>query len=185
MSLETSRWKGTAHVYPRAHVNTDEIIPARYLNVHEESALAAHALEDLDPRFAARVKPGDILVAGEDFGGGSSREHAIWALRGAGVAAVVAASFARIFFRNALNNGFLVVECPRAVEVVTTGDEIEIDLPAGCLRNLTRPAEAGFVPLSPFARDLLGAGGLLPWVKSRAAERARERDAALVGESAR
>src|SRR5438477_4296144 len=99
--------KGVAHVYERAHINTDEIIPARYLNVHEEAELAKHAMEDIDGDFIKRVKAGDFIIAGDDFGCGSSREHAIWALRGAGIKVVVANNFARIFFRNAINNGFL------------------------------------------------------------------------------
>ncbi|HKC24272.1 MAG TPA: 3-isopropylmalate dehydratase [Thermoanaerobaculia bacterium] len=159
--------KGFAHVYPRAHVNTDEIIPARYLNVHDEATLAKHALADLDPGFVSRVSHGDLVVAGDDFGCGSSREHAIWALRGAGVAAVVAGSFARIFFRNAINNGFLAIECPGAAEDTATGDALELDLPAGTLRNATKGTERVFVPLSDFAKELLDAGGLLPYVERR------------------
>jgi 3-isopropylmalate/(R)-2-methylmalate dehydratase small subunit len=159
--------KGFAHVYPRAHVNTDEIIPARYLNVHDEATLAKHALADLDPAFVSRVSPGDLVVAGDDFGCGSSREHAIWALRGAGVAAVVAGGFARIFFRNAINNGFLAIECPGAAGAAETGEALELDLSAGTLRNLTRGTERAFVPLSDFAKELLDAGGLLPYVERR------------------
>ena len=101
-----------AHVYRRDHINTDEIIPARYLNMDEESELVKHCLEDLDPEFVKKVQPGDFIVAGENFGCGSSREHAVWAIRGAKVAAVIAGSFARIFYRNAINCGFLVVELP-------------------------------------------------------------------------
>ncbi|HEV8267967.1 MAG TPA: 3-isopropylmalate dehydratase small subunit [Thermoanaerobaculia bacterium] len=163
------RERGTAHVYSRAHVNTDEIIPARYLNVHDEKELALHALEDIDDGFVRRVSPGDFLVAGDDFGCGSSREHAVWALRGAGVRAVIARSFARLFFRNAINNGFLALECAEAVDTVVTGDTLELDVEAGILRNLTRGGEARFVPLSTFARELLQAGGLLPYVLARRA----------------
>jgi 3-isopropylmalate/(R)-2-methylmalate dehydratase small subunit len=159
--------KGRAHVYERAHINTDEIIPARYLNVHEEAELAKYAMEDIDTDFVKRVQAGDFVIAGDDFGCGSSREHAVWALRGAGVRAVVANSFARIFFRNAINNGFLAIECPGAIESVRTGDEVEIDLAAGRLRNLTRGTEATFVPLSDFARELITAGGLLPYIQQK------------------
>ena len=166
--METS-FKGRAHVYERAHINTDEIIPARYLNVHEEAELAKHAMEDIDGDFVGRVRPGDIVVAGEDFGCGSSREHAVWALHGAGIRAVVATSFARIFFRNAINNGFLAVECPGAAETVRSGDELEIDLTSGRLRNVTRGTEVDFVPLSDFARELLEDGGLLPHIQKKAA----------------
>jgi len=160
--------KGFAHVYERAHINTDEIIPARYLNVHEEAELAKHAMEDIDTEFVKRVRPGDFVIAGDDFGCGSSREHAVWALRGAGIIAVVAPSFARIFFRNAINNGFLAIECPEAVENIETGDEIEIDLAEGRIRNLTKGKEVGFVPLSDFARELIEDGGLLPHIQKKA-----------------
>lgn len=160
--------KGFAHVYERAHINTDEIIPARYLNVHEEEELAKHAMEDIDTEFVKRVKSGDFVIAGDDFGCGSSREHAVWALRGAGVKVVIARSYARIFFRNAINNGFLAIECPEAIDSVRTGDEVEIDLAAGVLRNLTSGKEVGFVPLSDFARELIEDGGLLPHIRKKA-----------------
>jgi 3-isopropylmalate/(R)-2-methylmalate dehydratase small subunit len=166
--MTTTTLKGRAHVYGRPHINTDEIIPARYLNVHVEAELAKHAMEDLDPGFTAKVQSGDIVFAGEDFGCGSSREHAVWALRGAGVKAVVATSFARIFFRNALNNGFLALECPAAATLAEPGDDVELDLAAGLLRNRTRNREASFVPLTDFARDLLAAGGLLPYIQAKA-----------------
>jgi 3-isopropylmalate/(R)-2-methylmalate dehydratase small subunit len=164
--------KGSAHVYERAHINTDEIIPARYLNVHEEAELAKHAMEDIDPDFMKRVKTGDIVVAGENFGCGSSREHAIWALRGAGVTVVVAKSYARIFFRNAINNGFLAIECPEAVDIIKTGDEVQIDLTAGKLRNLSSGKEATFVALTDFALELIEDGGLLPHIQKKAAKAA-------------
>lgn len=159
--------KGFAHVYERAHINTDEIIPARYLNVHEESELARYAMEDIDATFVKRVKPGDVVIAGDNFGCGSSREHAVWALRGAGVKVVIAKSYARIFFRNAINNGFLAIEAD-VCDIVKTGDEVEIDLAAGRLRNLTSGKEASFVPLSDFARELIEDGGLLPHIQKKA-----------------
>jgi len=159
--------RGFAHVYPRAHINTDEIIPARYLTSQDPDFLAQHAMEDIDTEFVKRVKPGDILIAGADFGCGSSREHAVWSLRGAGIQAVVAASFARIFFRNSINNGFLVLECPEATEGIETGDEIEIDLAGGIIINLKNSKEIAFIPLSEFARQLIDSGGLLPLVKKR------------------
>src|SRR5262245_25257287 len=160
--------KGFAHVYERAHINTDEIIPARYLNVHEEAELAKHAMEDIDTEFIKRIRPGDIMVAGENFGCGSSREHAVWALRGAGIKVVIAKSYARIFFRNAINNGFLAIECADAVDAIATGDQVEIDLAAGKLRNLSSGKEASFVPLSDFARELIEDGGLLPHIQKKA-----------------
>jgi 3-isopropylmalate/(R)-2-methylmalate dehydratase small subunit len=162
------RLTGYAHVYPREHINTDEIIPARYLNVHEESELAKYAMEDIDADFVRRVLPGDFIIAGENFGCGSSREHAVWALRGAGVKVVIAKSYARIFFRNAINNGFLAIECPEALEVIATGDQVELDLRAGLLRNLGNGREATFVPLSDFARELIEDGGLLPHIQKKA-----------------
>ncbi|QQS49456.1 MAG: 3-isopropylmalate dehydratase small subunit [Acidobacteriota bacterium] len=161
--------KGKAHVYERAHINTDEIIPARYLNVHEEAELAKYAMEDIDKEFVGRVRPGDFVFAGDNFGCGSSREHAVWALRGAGIKAVIARSYARIFFRNAINNGFLAIECPEAVDAVQNGDEVELDLAGGVMRNLTRGAEVKFVPLSDFARELIEDGGLLPHIQKKAA----------------
>jgi len=151
-------------VYPRARITTDEIIPSRHLSSDDESKLAAHALEGVDPDFVARVQKGDIVVAGEDFGSGVAREQAIWALRGARIAAVVAKSFARAFFRDALNNGFLVVECPQAVDRADTGDLLEVDLKEGVVRNLTKGESHSFVPFTPFAMEILEAGGLLPYV---------------------
>jgi 3-isopropylmalate/(R)-2-methylmalate dehydratase small subunit len=156
--------RGKAHVYPRAHISTDEIISARHLTTDDEAALAAHALEGVDPGFPGRVQRGDIVIAGEDFGCGAAREQAIWALRGARVAAVIARSFARPFFSNALNNGFLVLECSRAVERTETGDLIEVDLKDGVVRNLSRGESYPFVPFTPFAMEILEAGGLLPYV---------------------
>ncbi|MFZ4627859.1 MAG: 3-isopropylmalate dehydratase small subunit [Blastocatellia bacterium] len=168
MSTLPDKLTGYAHVYERAHINTDEIIPARYLNVHEEAELAKYAMEDIDGDFVKRVLPGDFVIAGDNFGCGSSREHAVWALRGAGVKVVIARSYARIFFRNAINNGFLAIECPEALEVVATGDQVELDLTAGRLRNLTSGREAAFVPLSDFARELIEDGGLLPHIQKKA-----------------
>ncbi len=159
--------RGRAHVYSRANINTDEIIPARYLNTHDHAILAQHAMEDIDKEFLARVQPGDILVAGEDFGCGSSREHAVWALRGAGIAAVVATNYARIFFRNSFNNGFLAVECARAADETTTGDDIEIDVDNGAFRNFTKGTTRDFVPLGEFVHELLDAGGLLPYIAKK------------------
>ncbi len=157
--------RGRAHVYRRNHINTDEIIPARYLNMDSENELAQHAMEDIDQDFLKKMQPGDIIVAGEDFGCGSSREHAIWALRGAGVASVVAESFARIFYRNAINNGYPVVEYKGVSREVSDGDELEIDLRGGILKNLTTGKEFSFVPLSEFALKIAESGGLLQSIK--------------------
>ena len=157
--------KGTAHVYNRDHINTDEIIPARYLNSDSEKELALHAMEDIDSSFVKKVRAGDIVVAGPDFGCGSSREHAVWALRGAGVACVVADTFARIFYRNAVNNGYPVVECMGVTDGVSNGDTLEIDLRGGILRNLTTGGDFRFSPLPDFAFRIAEAGGLLQSIK--------------------
>jgi len=150
-----------AHVYKRDHVNTDEIIPARYLNTDDQQELAKHCLEDLDKDFVNKVKPGDCLVAGEDFGCGSSREHAVWAIRGAGVQTVIAKSFARIFFRNAINNGFYIIELPNVLEKIKNGDEVEIDFKTGLIKNKTAGIDIKFNPLPDFALEIINAGGLL------------------------
>lgn len=156
-----------AHVYKRDHINTDEIIPARYLNDDRESELAKHAMEDLDVDFVKNVEAGDFIIAGEDFGCGSSREHAVWALRGAGVKVVVADTFARIFYRNCLNNGFLAIECKDLKNKVETNDEMEIDVATSILKNKTKNEEYSFTPLPQFALDIIKAGGLLDYVAKK------------------
>lgn len=153
-----------AHVYKRNHINTDEIIPARYLNDDTETELAKHAMEDLDEDFIKKVKDGDFIIAGEDFGCGSSREHAVWALRGAGVKVVAADSFARIFYRNCLNNGFLAIECKGLSEKVDSGDEMEINVEKSVLINKTKDEQYDFTPLPQFALDIIEAGGLLDYL---------------------
>jgi len=150
-----------AHVYDRDHINTDEIIPARYLTTDDEVELAKHCLEDLDKDFVKKVKAGDIIVAGEDFGCGSSREHAVWAIRGAGAQAVIAKSFARIFFRNAINSGFYVIESPDAIEKINDGDELDIDFETGLIKNKTTGIDIKFAPLPDFALEIIEAGGLI------------------------
>ncbi|MGH2699950.1 MAG: 3-isopropylmalate dehydratase small subunit [Actinomycetota bacterium] len=148
-------------------VDTDVIIPARYLTTTDPAELAAHALEDLDPGFASGVQPGDVIVAGSNFGCGSSREHAPVALKGAGVGAVVASSFARIFFRNAINTGLPILTCPELVEVTETGDELVIDVADGVVENLTRRATFEPEPLPDFILEIVDCGGLAEWVKRR------------------
>ncbi|MFA7710708.1 MAG: 3-isopropylmalate dehydratase small subunit [Candidatus Neomarinimicrobiota bacterium] len=157
--------EGKAHVYKKDHINTDEIIPARYLNSDQESELAMHAMEDLDVDFIKKVKAGDFIVSGADFGCGSSREHAVWALRGAGIRAVIANSFARIFYRNCINNGFLAIECQDAVGKVKNDDLLKIDLADGKIVNLTRQQTYQFQPLPGFAREIIEAGGLMEKIK--------------------
>ena len=150
-----------AHVYKRDHINTDEIIPARYLNTDDPAELAKHCLEDLDKDFVNKVKKGDIIVAGEDFGCGSSREHAVWAIRAAGVQTVIAKSFARIFYRNAINNGFYLIESPDAIEKINDGDELDIDFKNGLIKNETTGIDIKFAPLPDFALEIINAGGLI------------------------
>jgi len=161
---------GKAHLYRRDHINTDEIIPARYLNTDDREELARHCLEDLDAKFIEEVKPGDIIVAGEDFGCGSSREHAVWAIRGAGVQTVIAKTFARIFYRNAINNGFYIIESPEALEKIKDGDELEIDYKKGLVKNKTAGIDIKFNPLPEFALEIIEAGGLLEHIKKAAAD---------------
>ena len=156
-----------AHVYKRDHINTDEIIPARYLNTDDRAELAKHCLEDLDPDFVNKVQPGDCIVAGEDFGCGSSREHAVWAIRGAGVVTVIAKTFARIFYRNAINNGFYLIELPEAPEKISDGDELEIDYKNGLIKNETTGIDIEFNPLPDFALEIINAGGLLEHIKKK------------------
>ena len=153
-----------AHVYKRDHINTDEIIPARYLNTDDEAELASHCMEDLDKGFVGKVQAGDIIVAGEDFGCGSSREHAVWAIRGAGIQSVIAKSFARIFYRNAINNGFYVIETPDGLEKIKDGDELEVNYKAGLIKNKTADVDISFSPLPDFALEIINNGGLLNYI---------------------
>ena len=151
-------------------VDTDLIIPARYLNMKTAAELAQHVMEDADPTFAGRVKPGDIVVAKENFGSGSSREHAPLALKGAGVSVVIAKSFARIFYRNALNTGLPIVVCPEAAADAQAGDRVRVDLVAGAVENLTHGTRYDAEAFPPFMQDLIDRGGLLEYVKSQLAE---------------
>lgn len=152
--------KGRALLYRKDHINTDEIIPARYLNTADEKELALHAMEDIDTNFVDKVKLGDIIIAGNDFGCGSSREHAVLALRGSGVQAVIAKSFARIFFRNSINNGFLVIQANIADDI-EEGDTLEIDVTKGEIINWNQHKKYSFKPLPHFLMDIVNSGGLL------------------------
>ena len=143
------------------NVDTDVIIPARYLNTSDPAALAAHCMEDLDPTFAARVKTGDIITAGENFGCGSSREHAPIAIQASGVSLVIAKSFARIFYRNAINIGLAIVECPAAADGISEGDRVEADLDGGVICNLTTGMDYRAAPFPPFIRKIIENGGLI------------------------
>jgi 3-isopropylmalate/(R)-2-methylmalate dehydratase small subunit len=159
-------YEGTAHVYGR-DVDTDVIIPARYLNTNDPVELAKHCMEDIDAGFVERVRPGDVIVALENFGCGSSREHAPVAIKAAGVSCVVAASFARIFYRNAINTGLPIVVCPGAAREAAAGDRLRVDLAGGVVENLTRGTSHAAEPFPPFMRELIDRGGLLPYVRSR------------------
>jgi 3-isopropylmalate/(R)-2-methylmalate dehydratase small subunit len=154
-----------AHKYERDHINTDEIIPARYLNTDDKKELAKHCMEDLDGNFVNKVRQGDCIVAGEDFGCGSSREHAVWALRGAGIQTVIAKTFARIFYRNAIDNGFYLIESQDAPDKINDGDELEIDFKAGTIKNKTTGKDIKFNPLPDFALEIINDGGLLEHIK--------------------
>jgi 3-isopropylmalate/(R)-2-methylmalate dehydratase small subunit len=162
--------KGKVHKYG-ADVNTDVIIPARYLNVSDPDELARHCMEDIDADFLKRMKKGDIIVATTNFGCGSSREHAPLAIKSAGVSCVVAASFARIFFRNAINIGLPLLECPAAVEATESGDVLEIELEKGEIINNTRGLKFSAEPYPRFMSDLIEAGGLIEYTKKRLAHR--------------
>lgn len=149
-------------------ISTDGIIPARYLTSYlSPSELATHALEGADPEFSKRVRPGDLLVGGKNFGCGSSREEAVVAIQASGIAAVIAKSFGRIFFRNAVNRGLMVLECPLLSGQILEGDELELLPREGVLRNITRGVELPVRPLAEAAAAILEAGGLLPYVKAR------------------
>jgi 3-isopropylmalate/(R)-2-methylmalate dehydratase small subunit len=146
------------------NIDTDVIIPARYLNTSEPAELAKHVMEDIDPSFSSKVEPGDIIVAGENFGSGSSREHAPIALKAAGVGAVIAKSFARIFYRNSFNMGLPIFELPEA-DRIEEGDRVEIDMEKGVIRNLTKGEEYRFTPIPPFMQQLIDAGGLIKYAQ--------------------
>ncbi len=149
------------------NVDTDVIIPARYLNAPNPEELAKHCMEDIDASFAAAVKPGDIMVGGWNFGCGSSREHAPIAIEASGIACVVAASFARIFYRNAINIGFPILECPEAAKAVQNGDTISIDFKTGMIHNDTRGESYQAAAFPAFIENIIAKGGLLPYLKAR------------------
>jgi len=152
------------------NVDTDVIIPARYLNVSTPEELARHCMEDIDPEFASVVQPGDIIVAGENFGCGSSREHAPLALignRGSGIACVVAKSFARIFYRNAINIGLPILECPEVVEETEKGDRLTVDLKAGTITNERTGRTYQASPFPALIMGIIQAEGLIPYTRRR------------------
>jgi 3-isopropylmalate dehydratase small subunit len=148
-------------------IDTDAIIPARYLTTSDHAALAEHCMEDADPEFVKKMQPGDVIVAGKNFGCGSSREHAPIAIKAAGVSCVVAHSFARIFYRNAFNMGLPILESPEAAEAIEEGDEVEADLDTGTIVNRTRNQTYRAQPVPPFMQRLVQAGGLMAYVKEQ------------------
>jgi 3-isopropylmalate/(R)-2-methylmalate dehydratase small subunit len=158
--------KGKVHKYG-ADVNTDAIIPARYLNVSQPEELAQHCMENLDKDFMNKVKPGDIIMATTNFGCGSSREHAPLVIKAAGVFCVIAETFARIFFRNAINIGLPLLECAEAVAKTESGDELEIDLTSGKIKNVTRGLVFTAQPYPPFMAELISSGGLIEHTRKR------------------
>ena len=161
---------GKVHKYG-ADVNTDAIIPARYLNVSDLAELAKHCMEDIDKDFVSKVKPGDIIMASTNFGCGSSREHAPLAIKESGVSCVIAKSFARIFFRNAINIGLPLLECDEAVDKTGTGDTLEVELSTGTIRNQTNNMVFTAKPYPEFMAELISAGGLVEHTKQRLATR--------------
>lgn len=143
------------------NVDTDVIIPARYLNTSDHRELASHCMEDIDKTFVSRVKQGDIMIAGQNFGCGSSREHAPIAIKASGISVVIAKSFARIFYRNAINIGLAIVECPEAAEGISEGDNVEADLDNGIIRNITTGREYKTAPFPEFVQKIIENGGLM------------------------
>jgi 3-isopropylmalate/(R)-2-methylmalate dehydratase small subunit len=152
------------------NIDTDVIIPARHLNMNTAEELARHCMEGLDATFTSQVQAGDIIVAGQNFGCGSSREHAPLAIKGAKVSCIVAGSFARIFYRNAINIGLPIVECPEAVAGTEKGHRLEVDLTTGEVRNLSTGKAYRSKPYPPFMMELINAGGLIPYTRQRIAK---------------
>ena len=150
------------------NIDTDVIIPARYLNTQSEAELASHCMEDIDKTFVTRVKAGDIMVGGENFGCGSSREHAPVAIKASGISCVIAKSFARIFYRNSINIGLAIVECPEAVDAISEGDTVEADLDNGVIRDVTNGKEFHVAPFPEFIQTIIANGGLIESIKKGA-----------------
>ena len=159
---------GTVHKYGD-HVDTDVIIPARYLNTQSHKELASHCMEDIDKTFITKVKDGDIMVAGWNFGCGSSREHAPIAIKASGISCVIAKTFARIFYRNAINIGLAILECPAASDGIADGDEVSIDFDTGVITNVTKNETYQAEPFPPFIKDMIAQGGLMASLKAKEA----------------
>ena len=156
--------KGSVFRY-KDNVDTDVIIPARYLNTSDHKELASHCMEDIDSEFIKKVKIGDIIVADKNFGCGSSREHAPIAIKASGISCVIAKTFARIFFRNSINIGLPILECPEAVDGISAGDEVEVDFKTGVIVNVTTGKTYKAEPFPPFMQSLIEAGGLAEFIK--------------------
>ncbi|AEC01555.1 3-isopropylmalate dehydratase small subunit [Parasphaerochaeta coccoides] len=154
-------------------IDTDVIIPARYLTTTDPVELASHCMEDIDKGFVASVKKGDIMVADKNFGCGSSREHAPIAIKASGISCVIARTFARIFYRNALNIGLPILECPDACAGITAGDDVEVDFDKGTITNLTTGASWNAEPFPPFMQNLIAAGGLAAYMKEQKIEQGK------------
>jgi 3-isopropylmalate dehydratase small subunit len=148
-------------------VDTDQIIPARYLNTSDPEELAKHCMEDADPEFVKKMAPGDLIVAEKNFGCGSSREHAPISIKAAGVSAVLAKSFARIFYRNAFNMGLPIFESEEAVDGISEGDQVEVEMESGVIRNLTSGETYQAAAVPPFMQELITSGGLMEYVKKK------------------
>ncbi|MDC7250311.1 MAG: 3-isopropylmalate dehydratase small subunit [Sphaerochaetaceae bacterium] len=158
--------KGSAFKYGD-NVDTDVIIPARYLNTSVHSELAKHCMEDIDADFAKNVKEGDIIVGEKNFGCGSSREHAPIAIKASGVSCVIAKSFARIFYRNSINIGLPILECPEACDNIESGDEVEVNFDTGKIKNLTKNMEFQGEAFPEFMQELIASGGLAAYIKNK------------------
>ena len=150
-----------------SNVDTDVIIPARYLNTSDHAELASHCMEDIDPEFVKRVQKGDIIVANKNFGCGSSREHAPLAIKCAGVSCVIAETFARIFYRNAINIGLPIIECPEAAKAIENGDEVEVDFDSGVITNKTKGETYQGQSFPPFMQKIISAGGLVNYINGK------------------
>lgn len=152
------------------NIDTDVIIPARYLNTQSAAELASHCMEDIDKTFVTRVKAGDIMVGGENFGCGSSREHAPVAIKASGISCVIAKSFARIFYRNSINTGLAIMECPEAVDAISQGDVVSVDADTGVIVDETTGQTYQAQPFPPFIREIIEAGGLINRTKAKLGE---------------
>ena len=157
---------GTVHKYGD-NIDTDVIIPARYLNTADHKELASHCMEDIDKEFTKKVKEGDIIAAGANFGCGSSREHAPIAIKASGISCVIASTFARIFYRNAINIGLPILECKEAAEDIEDGDELDIDFDTGVITNVTKGRTYKAEPFPDFIKEIISAGGLLNSIKNK------------------